>query len=86
MDDADRVRVWLVDRTYTDKGLISIEYATVDGDRFIHRQQSLNAPDPAAAIELPAEDLEPVRDPEDRERYRAEATRMAERHDPEDRV
>ncbi|MFB6266722.1 MAG: hypothetical protein ABEI31_03605 [Halodesulfurarchaeum sp.] len=86
MADGEPVRAWLVDRTYTDKGLISLVYATEDGTRYQHKQQSLHAPDPTAAIETPPDELERVEDEADRAKYREAASRMAENHDPDDRV
>jgi hypothetical protein len=38
----DEERLWLVDHTYTDKGLVSLVYATTDGERALHRQRSMN--------------------------------------------
>ncbi|MFB6152738.1 MAG: hypothetical protein ABEJ27_00655 [Halodesulfurarchaeum sp.] len=86
MVDSEPVRAWLVDRRYTDKGLISLVYATEDGTRYQHKQQSLHAPDPTAAIEVATDKLERVEDEADRETYREAASRMAENHDPDDPV
>ncbi|MFB6071740.1 MAG: hypothetical protein ABEJ88_02105 [Halobacterium sp.] len=82
----DTERAWLVYREYTDKGLLSLVYATEDGERVLHKQRSLNAGDPRAALDVDVDDLEPVDDPEDVQRYRDEIERMRERHDPDDRV
>jgi len=79
-------RAWLVFREYTDKGLLSLTYATPDGEYVHHKQRSLNAGDPTAAIEVEADDLDAVDDPADVERYGEEATRMRDEHDPEDAV
>ncbi|MDH5018780.1 hypothetical protein [Halobacterium rubrum] len=83
---SDTERVWLVFREYTDKGLLSLTYATPDGEYVHHKQRSLNAGDPTAAIDVDADDLDPVEDAEDVERYGHEAARMAEEHDPDDTV
>ena len=87
MDDE---RLWLVERTYTDKGLVSLLYATADGERSLHKQRSMNmlrqGADVTAAVEADPEDLESVDDAETRERYADEATRMADRHDPDEGV
>jgi len=85
MSDTDE-RVWLVFREYTDKGLLSLTYATTDGEHVHHKQRSLNAGDPTAAVDVDADDLQPVEDPDDVERYGDEAARMAEEHDPDDTV
>ncbi len=82
-------RVWLVDRTYSDKGMVSLVYATVEGDRYLRRQlseQMLTRTDVTAGMDVDPGRLEPVADEEERERFAAEATRIAERHDPDESV
>jgi hypothetical protein len=83
---SDTERVWLVFREYTDKGLLSLTYATTDGEHVFEKQRSMNAGDPTAAIDVDAADLDPVEDPADVERYGDEATRMRDQHDPDDTV
>jgi hypothetical protein len=83
---SDTERVWLVYREYTDKGLLDLVYATLDGDRVLRKQRSMNAGDPTAAVEADVENLEAVEDAAERERYAHEADRMRDRHDPDDRV
>ncbi|WP_435180775.1 hypothetical protein [Halorussus sp. AFM4] len=86
MDDE---RLWLVERTYTDKGLVSLVYATTDGERQLRKQRSmnmLNQVDVTAAVDADPESLDPVDDEATRERYADEATRMAEQHDPDEAV
>lgn len=79
------IRCWLVEREYTDRGLVVLAYATPDGERAVRREMSATvAGDVTAARDVDAEQLEPVTDPDERERYAAEASRMADRHDPED--
>ncbi|USZ67040.1 hypothetical protein NGM10_09890 [Halorussus salilacus] len=86
----DETRLWLVERTYTDKGLVSLVYATPDGERSLHRQRSMNAlrqsDGVTAAVTADPESLEPVDDDETRRRYAEEVARMAEEHDPDDAV
>jgi len=86
----DELQLWLVDRTYTDKGLVTLVYATTDGERRLRRQRSMNAlrqsDGVTAAITADPEDLQPVEEPETRERYADEAARMAERHAPDETV
>lgn len=81
-------QLWLVEREYTDKGLVTIVYATTDGERYLQRQLSermLMRSDVTAGQAVTADRLEPT--PADRrERYAAEASRMAENHDPDDAV
>ena len=81
-------RVWLVDRTYNDKGMVELVYATTDGEQYHHRQLSekmLLQKSVTAATEVEADRLQPT-DEADRDRYATEATRMAEEHDPDDDV
>lgn len=81
--------VWLVDRTYSDKGLVNLVYATVDGERYLRRQlseQMLTRTDVTAGMDVEADRLEPVQGEDERERFAAEASRMAEEHDPGDAV
>ena len=86
MDDE---RLWLVERTYTDKGLVSLVYATTDGERYLQKQRSmnmLNHVDVTAAVEADPGSLDAVEETETREQYAGEATRMAAEHDPDDAV
>ncbi|RDI71854.1 hypothetical protein [Halopelagius longus] len=90
-DADDAVRAWLVDRTYDDRGLIILVYATPDGERArrkemaatVMHQRGISA---TAAVDVDPEDLDEVTDAETRDRYAAEATRMREQHDPDDEV
>ena len=87
MDDG--VRVWLVERSYGDKGLVTLVYATPDGDRHVRMQRSSNmlrTTEVTAATAVDPDRLTPVTDDADRERYAAEAERMRDRHDPDDAV
>lgn len=82
-------RVWLVDRTYSDKGLVTLVYATLDGRRSITMQRSatmLANTDVTAAEDVEPAELTAVDDEATRERYATEATRMRDRHDPADEV
>ncbi|MFW6320577.1 MAG: hypothetical protein ACOC0Z_01895 [Halohasta sp.] len=82
-------RLWLVERSYDDRNLISFRYATVDGTQQLHKELSmtlLRRRGPmTAAIDADSEDLEPV-DEGDRERFAAEAEKMASEHDPDDEI
>lgn len=86
--DDGPVRIWLVDRSYDDKGLVRIVYATPDGERcrrFEWAAGSLGRREVTAAREADPSDLQQV--PEaDREGYRTEARRMRERHEPDEEV
>jgi len=87
----DTVRVWLVERTYTDRDLIVLSYATPDGERRLRKEQSASiVAQPGrritAARDVDPERLTAVDEDATRERYAMEAARMAERHDPDDEV
>jgi hypothetical protein len=87
MTDAERA--WLVERNYTDKGLVTLVYATPDGSQHVRMQRSstmLQSTAVTAAIDAEPDRLLPVEDEADRERYASEAQRMAERHEPDDAV
>ena len=80
-------RVWLVDRDVDSRNLVTMTYATPDGERAFSRQAALDSlarrDAPTAAVDVD-DRLDPVDDPETAERYAAEAQRVAEEHDPED--
>lgn len=82
------MRLWLVEREYDTRQTVTLVYATPDGERQYRRQASIELLErnpTTAAVDRDADDLDPVTD-DDRERYAAEATRMAEEHDPDDEV
>lgn len=89
--DDDTVRCWLVERTYTDRGLVDMVYATPDGTGVrrkqvattIMRQRGVGT---TAAVDVDRGDLEPVDDAETRERYATEAERVREQHEPDEEV
>lgn len=90
-DEAEAtVRCWLVERTYTDKGLVSLVYATPDGERVLRRERAPAALQRSggatAATDAEQDVLDSVEDASDRERYATEAARMADRHDPDETV
>jgi hypothetical protein len=84
-EPTDEVQVWLVERDYTDKGMVSLAYATPDGARAWRRQLSANALSGGvrAARTVAPGKLTPV-EGEVRERYASEAARVADRNDPDD--
>ncbi|WP_336024095.1 hypothetical protein [Halobellus salinisoli] len=90
-DGADTVRCWLVERTYTDRGLVDMIYATPDGAAVRRKQVSTTimrqrGTGTTAAVDVDAADLEPVEDEETRERYAAEVERVREQHGPDDEI
>ena len=91
MSDTAPVRCWLVERTYTDRGLVDMTYATPNGSRLHRRQVSTvvmrqRGTETTAAVEVDPAELEPVDDAERRERYAAEVERMRDDHAPDDEV
>jgi hypothetical protein len=83
----ETVQCWLVHREYTDKGLVTLVYATPDGERAVTMQRSSNMlarTDVTAARDVDAADLQRVDDPDTRERYATEADRTRSNHDPDD--
>lgn len=91
--EEERVQVWLVERTYSDdeQNLIILTYATPDGTRDYRKERALtsftgDSRETTAAVEVSPSNLGTVTDPETRERYAAEASRMRERHDPDDSI
>ncbi|MGQ4556694.1 hypothetical protein [Halobellus sp. GM3] len=90
-DDGDSVRCWLVERTYTDRGLVDMTYATPDGSHVRRKQVATTimrqrGTGTTAAASVDRSDLEPVDDDAMRERYAAEVERMREQHDPDEEV
>lgn len=85
----DHVQCWLVDREYTDKGLVTLVYATPAGDRAFTMQLSANRlaqRDVTAARDVDPADLEPVDDPDARERYASEVDRTSDTHASDDAI
>lgn len=89
----EAIRAWLVERTYSDdeQNLVILVYATTDGERYLRKERALTsftgpARETYAAIDVPPEKFGTVIDPEERDRYAAEAKRMAAAHDPTDTV
>ena len=88
-DEETTERCWLVERTYGDKNIVTLVYATPDGEYKHQRERpmSLLRQDPAtAAVDLPPAELTPVEDEDERERYVREAERLIDRKDPNEEV
>jgi hypothetical protein len=82
-------RVWLVERDYNDKGLVTLVYATPDGERAVQQHKSskmLSKQGVTAATEVTTDKLRPVEEDDRRERYATEASRVADRNDPDDEI
>lgn len=90
MADDDSVRVWLVERTYSDdeQNLIILTYATPDGDRYYRKERALTSfsdvRDTTAAVIADPDNLGTVDDPDLEKQYATEAQRMQKIHDPND--
>ena len=89
-DPEETLRCWLVERSsFGDERMVTLVYATPEGDRQLTKQLSTNLllrTAVTAARDVDPERLEPVADERTRERYAAEATRMADSHDPDEEV
>lgn len=88
-DATDETQCWLVAREYDTKGLVTLTYATPNGHRRKRLQwaaASLARRTVTAGRSIDPNDLEDVTEDDLRERYRTEAARMRERHDPDDEV
>jgi hypothetical protein len=86
---ADEIRLWMVERSYDTRNLVTLIYATTDGQRYQQKELSsnmLSQTEVTAAIDANPESLEPVEDIETRDRYATEAERMEEQHAPDDEV
>ncbi|MFC5972357.1 hypothetical protein ACFPYI_13530 [Halomarina salina] len=89
----DAVRVWLVERTYSDdeQNLIILTYATPDGERDFRKERALTSfsgpgRETTAALDVSPSNLGTVSDEETRERYATEVERLRETHAPDDSV
>ncbi|WP_158204365.1 hypothetical protein [Halomarina oriensis] len=92
MSSENSVRVWLVERTYSDdeQNLIILVYATPDGTQYFRKERALTSftdtRDTTAALDVDPDNLGSVNETELREQYATEATRMADEHDPDDPI
>lgn len=88
----EEVRVWLVERTYSDdeQNMIILIYATLDGTQYHRKERALTSftdvRDTYAAIDVAPENLGRVLDSDERDRYATEAKRMHQKHDPDDTI
>jgi hypothetical protein len=86
---ADEIRLWMVERSYDTRNLVTLIYATTDGQRYYQKELSsnmLSQTEVTAAIDADPESLEPVEDIATQDRYATEAERMEEMHAPNDEV
>jgi len=88
-DATDAVQCWLVERSFDQRNLVTLVYATPDGERYQQRELSGNALsqiDVTAAREIPADELEDVRDADTRARYADEVASVREQYDPDEEL
>jgi hypothetical protein len=84
------MRVWLVERSYSDdeQNLIVLVYATRDGRRYLRKERALTSFDDVretpVSLEVDPDRLATVEDGETRERYAAAVAERAGAHDPEE--
>ncbi|MFB6253907.1 MAG: hypothetical protein ABEI06_04800 [Halobacteriaceae archaeon] len=86
---SDSVRCWLVERTYDERNLVTLVYATQDGSQKHIKQQSiqlLKQSPPTAAKTISSDQLVPVDDETTRNRYAKEVDRMAANHSPDETI
>jgi len=87
--DAKPIRMWLVERTYSDdeQNMVILTYATTDGERYFRKERALTSftdiRDTTAAVDADPANVGAVNDPADRERYAVEAKRMAAARAPD---
>jgi len=71
-------------------GLLTLTYATTDGKRYFRKERALTSfgdrRDTTAAVTVEPHNLGRVEDPDRRDRFAAEAQRMAEGHEPDDLI
>lgn len=85
----DTERVWLVERTYTDRDLVVLIYATPDGTRKLRKELAptmLQRTTVTAATDADPSNLEEIEDGETIDRYATEVERVRESHDPDDPI
>jgi len=88
-DASDAVRCWLVERTYSDRDVVTLVYATPDGERHLTKELAasmLRRTSVTAALDADPDRLRPVSDPDERERYAREAARVRETNAPDDQL
>ena len=83
-------QLWLVEREYDDRNLISFVYATTDGTHQLRKELSATllqqrSEPVTAAIEVDEGELAPV-DPDKQERYATEAQSVAENNEPDEPI
>jgi hypothetical protein len=84
-------RLWLVERSYDDRNLISFVYATTDGTQQLRKELSAtllkqrNEPI-TAAIDIEDDDELSEVDPDEQDRYASEAQSVAKEYEPDEPI
>lgn len=93
MGDCEAIRVWLVERTFSDdeQNIIILLYATPDGERVLRKERALpsftgSARETTASVLADPGNLDTVTDPTRRERFATEAARMRKKYDPDEPI
>jgi hypothetical protein len=90
MTDDDSVRVWLVERTFSDdeQNIVITTYATPDGGRYYRRELALTSFADTGEGTPVARDVSPAdlgeTESDQREAYATAAQEVAADHDPDD--
>lgn len=81
-------RLWLVDRSFDDGRIITVTYATMEGDATLTKQYNLPSISDGVPVSLEAQsdELTHIEDEKQRTMYRDEAERVRSQHTPDDRV
>jgi hypothetical protein len=89
----NKIRVWLVERTYSDdeQNLVVLVYATPDGSQAFRKERALpsftgEARETTVGLCVSPDNLADVTDEERRKRFAAEASRMSDEHQPDDEI
>jgi len=84
------VQCWLVERTFDDRNLVTIVYATPDGSRYQQQERSATSLQTGstvtAAAEIPTTNSSQSPTRATRERYVTEVERTAEQYNPDDPI
>ncbi len=86
---SDARQLWMVDRAFDSRNLVTITYASTDGTHQLRKELSssmLSRTAITAAITAPEAELESVENETRRERFATEASRMAAAHAPDDEL
>ncbi|MFB6119201.1 hypothetical protein [Halosegnis sp.] len=84
------VRCWLVERSYGDRNLVTLVYATPDGERAVRKEVPMTAISNGTVTVTAAKEVDETAlnrvEGSRVERYQAEAARVSAAHDPDDEI